>query len=114
MAGNSTAFKEVGIDTPKPFIDIKGKSMLQRAYESIGIEGNYYFVILKEHEEKYGAYSHILDFCPNAKIQFIDEVTSGPAETVYKTKGFIPDNEPLLQTNVDQILAWDHKRFLKV
>lgn len=113
MAGKSTAFKEVGIDTPKPFIDIKGKSMLQRAYESIGIEGNYYFVILKEHEEKYNAYNHILDFCPNAKIQFIDEVTSGPAETVYKTKGFVPDNEPLLQTNVDQILDWDHKRFLK-
>ena len=64
-------------------------------------------------KQKYNAYNHILDFCPNAKIQFIDEVTSGPAETVYKTKGFVPDNEPLLQTNVDQILDWDHKRFLK-
>ena len=113
MAGKSSAFKEEGIDTPKPFIDIQGKSMIQRAYESIGLPGTYYFIVLKEHEEKYGAYNHITNFCPDAKIQFIDEVTSGPAETLYKIKGFIDDTKPLLQTNVDQILDWEPERFLK-
>ncbi len=34
MAGKSTAFKEAGIKTPKPFLDIKGKTMVQRAYEN--------------------------------------------------------------------------------
>ena len=48
MAGKSTAFKEAGIETPKPFLDIKGKTMVQRAYESIGIDANYYFIILRD------------------------------------------------------------------
>tara|TARA_A100001201_G_scaffold103667_1_gene88939 strand:- start:2606 stop:3337 length:732 start_codon:yes stop_codon:yes gene_type:complete len=112
MAGKSTAFKEVGIDTPKPFIDIKGKTMVQRAYESINIDGDYYFMVLKEHEEKYNAYDIISSFCPDARIIFIDEVTSGPAETLYKSKGHLKNNGPLIQTNVDQVLEWDSSRFI--
>ncbi len=113
MAGKSTAFKEAGIKTPKPFLDIKGKTMVQRAYESIGIDANYYFIILREHDEKYGVYELINKFCPEAKVLYVEEVTSGPAETLFVSKKFIPNNEPMIQTNVDQILDWEPKRFLK-
>ena len=113
MAGKSSAFKEAGIDIPKPFIDIKGKTMVQRAYESIGIDANYYFIVLKEHDKKYHAYDVISEFCPEAKILFVDEVTSGPAETLFVSKKFIPNDQPLIQTNVDQVLDWEPDRFIK-
>tara|TARA_R100001198_G_scaffold75238_1_gene47218 strand:- start:3597 stop:4313 length:717 start_codon:yes stop_codon:yes gene_type:complete len=113
MAGKSSAFKEAGIDIPKPFIDIKGKSMVQRAYESIGIKAKYHFIVLKEHEEKYNATEHIKKFCKDANVIIIQTVTSGPAETLYVSKKHIPKNEPLIQTNVDQVLNWEPKRFTK-
>ncbi len=113
MAGKSESFVNAGIDTPKPYIDIKGKTMVQRAYESINLKGKYYFVALEAHKDKYKVNETIKAFCPDAEIVYIPEVTSGPAETLYKLKGIVPDKEPLIQTNVDQVLEWDSLRFKK-
>lgn len=114
MAGRSSSFMKEGITTPKPFIDVKGKTMVQRAFESINLMpyAQPIFVVLKEHDTKYEAQKRILDFCPYAKFVIIDEITSGPAETVYKAKELINNDDELIQTNVDQILDWDSDRFL--
>ena len=114
MAGKSSSFSKEGIDTPKPYIDIKGKSMVQRAYESLNLDkfaDKVYFIALEEHKDQYNVDEVVNSFCSKAEIIYLPEVTSGPAETLYKLKGIIPDNEPMLQTNVDQILEWDSFRF---
>ena len=107
MAGKSSSFSKEGIDTPKPYIDIRGKSMVQRAYESLNLDkfaDKVYFIALEEHKDQYNVDEVVNSFCSKAEIIYLPEVTSGPAETLYKLKGIIPDNEPMLQTNVDQIL----------
>ena len=113
MAGKSESFQNAGINTPKPYIDIKGKTMVQRAYESLNLKGKYNFVALKAHKEEYKVEETIRSFCPDAKIIYLPEVTSGPAETLYKLKDEVPGDEPLIQTNVDQVLEWDSSRFEK-
>ena len=116
MAGKSSSFSDEGIETPKPYIDIKGKPMVQHAYESLDLDvvaKNVYFIALEEHKEKYNVEKVIKSFCDKAKVIYLPFVTSGPAETLYKLKGIIPDDEPMLQTNVDQVLEWDSKRFVK-
>jgi NDP-sugar pyrophosphorylase family protein len=116
MAGKSSSFSNEGIETPKPFIDIKGKTMVQRAYESLNLDhvaNNVYFIALEEHKDEYDVDNVIKSFCEKAKVVYLPKVTSGPAETLYQLKGIIPDDEPMLQTNVDQILDWDSNRFVE-
>ena len=116
MAGKSSSFSNEGIETPKPYIDIKGKPMVQRAYESLGLDHvakTVYFIALEEHKEKYNVEEVVKSFCDKAEVIYLPFVTSGPAETLYKLKDIIPDDEPMLQTNVDQVLEWDSSRFVK-
>ena len=115
MAGRSSSFSDKGVDTPKPYIMIKDKPMVQWAYESLNLDeyaDTVVFIALEEHREKYNVDNLISKFCSKAKVKYLHEVTEGPAETLYKAKGLVNDGEPLLQTNVDQILEWDSKRFI--
>jgi len=86
MAGKSSSFSNEGIETPKPFIDIKGKTMVQRAYESLNLDhvaNNVYFIALEEHKDEYDVDNIIKGFCEKAKVVYLPKVTSGPAETLY-------------------------------
>ena len=38
MAGRSSSFSDEGVDTPKPYIMIKDKPMVQLAYESLNLD----------------------------------------------------------------------------
>lgn len=60
MAGKGSRFKAVGITTPKPFIDVLGKPMLQWSIESVRrlypslTDADLVFICLKEHETEIG------------------------------------------------------------
>ena len=115
MAGRSSSFSDEGVDTPKPYIMIKDKPMVQLAYESLNLDeyaDNVIFVALEEHREKYDVDNLISKFCDKAKVLYLHEVTEGPAETLYKAKKLLDSDKPLLQTNVDQVLEWDSSRFI--
>lgn len=115
MAGRSSSFSDNGIDTPKPYLMIKGKSMVQRAYESLNLDkyaDTVVFIALEEHRKKYDVDNLISSFCSKAKIIYLHKVTEGPADTLYKAKGLVDNGTPLLQTNVDQVLEWDSERFI--
>ena len=53
MAGAGSRFQEAGYALPKPLIDVKGKPMIQVAVENINIDGNYIFIVQKEHRQRY-------------------------------------------------------------
>ena len=115
IAGKSSSFSHNGVNTPKPYLMIKGKSMVQRAYESLNLDkyaDTVIFIALEEHREKYDVDNLISSFCSKAKVKYLHKVTEGPAETLYKAKGLVNDGAPLLQTNVDQVLEWDSERFI--
>ena len=67
MSGRGQRFRDAGYELPKPLIDINGKPMIQRVIENIGIKGNYIFLVLKEHLDKYDLQNQIQIFCGRNK-----------------------------------------------
>ena len=111
MAGRGSRFTEKRILTPKPLIDVNGKTMIERAVESLDLDGNWYFVIRDdEHQEQVRAM--IQRIKPGSKIVPIDYVTEGPACSGLLFRRQIDNKYPLVIANCDQIMEWTSARFL--
>jgi HAD superfamily hydrolase (TIGR01509 family) len=107
MAGAGSRFKEAGYIFPKPLIEINNKPMIQWVIESLKLEGNYIFIVQKEHQEKYNINSVLKILKPNCKIIELDYVTEGAACTTLLAKKFINSNNPLVIANSDQYITWN-------
>jgi HAD superfamily hydrolase (TIGR01509 family) len=112
MAGYGSRFANAGYAFPKPLIDINGKPMIQLVVENLHIDGQYIFIVQKEHREKYSLDLLLNNIAPNCKIVQVGEVTEGAACTVLLAKEFIDNSTPLLIANSDQYLEWDSNEFL--
>lgn len=111
MAGRGARFAEKRILTPKPLIDVNGKPMIQRAVESLDLNGNWYFII-REDEHTEHVRELIKTIKPGARIVAIDYITEGPASTVLLFERQINNDYPLIVANCDQIMEWSSDRFL--
>lgn len=114
MAGMGSRFSKVGIKTPKPLIEVNGKTLIEHAVESLSIEGKYIFITRKFEEEIYNEQlTQILKRLKPDSVEIqIDKITSGCSETCLFAKDFIDNDEELLITNCDQLLRWDSEKFL--
>lgn len=112
MAGHGSRFANVGYVQPKPLISIYGKSMIQIVIENINIDGQYIFIVRKDHYDKYDLCHYLNKICPNCKIIQVDSVTEGAACTVLLTEQYIDNQVPLLIVNSDQYLEWNSNEFL--
>ena len=116
IAGLGTRFKSDGYLDPKPFVDFKGKSIIEWSLSSINLPGKYY-IIVNGLEKKYTdqlieiADKYYLD------LQIIDigHSTRGQAETCLLAleTGKIDLNEQLVITNCDKYTPWNPNKFLK-
>ena len=105
MAGRGSRFAEIGIDVPKPLIDVLGRPMYAWAMDSLPLElaKRVIFICLKEHlqhraladdiRRRYGRF--------DPEIISLDEVTQGQACTVLKAESTIDNGDPLLIYNAD-------------
>lgn len=109
MAGLGSRFPNSKV--PKPLIQVNGKPMIQRAIESMGIDGNYIFITRSEHNQKYNLDKNLIQLFPNAKTIAVDELTEGPACTALLAEHFTNNSEPLIIANCDQIMKWDSLTF---
>ena len=112
MAGRGIRFSEAGYTIPKPLIQIQGKTIIERAVESLGIHGTYIFIVQKDHMEKFALGTLLNRIAPNCKIIEIDEITEGPACTALLAKPYINNHHELVIANCDQIMEWDAQKFL--
>jgi len=115
MAGRGHRFKYAGYDTPKPLIDINGKTMIEYAVESIKIEGNYTYIIFDyEDQDINQKLENILKkITPNCNIIKIDYFTDGPASSASLSRNFVDHNDELIIVNCDQIIKdLDESKFL--
>ena len=111
MAGRGSRFTEKKILIPKPLIDIHGKPMIQRAVESLDLDGQWKFIIrIDEHMDRVS--SMIQNIKPGSDVINIDYVTEGPASTALLFKDDINTDEELIIANCDQIMEWTSNRFL--
>lgn len=112
MAGLGSRFSNVGYTFPKPLIDVNGKPMIQLIVENLNINGNYIFIVQREHCEKYCLRYLLNLIAPNCKIIELDGVTDGAARSVLMASEYINNDTPLLIANSDQYLEWNSDEFI--
>lgn len=111
MAGEGTRFPRDTYKIPKPLIEIRGVPMIQRAIDSLGLNGTYHFIIRKD--SYYDQVCTLLhSICPNSKIISVEETTEGPASSCLLFRDFINNDDELVIANCDQIMWWDPEVFL--
>lgn len=108
MAGLGSRFTAGRYDKPKPLIDVNGKPMIQVAVETLGLEGNFIYVVQKSHRMT----ELLTKITPGCKVVEIDELTDGAAATALLAKEFINSSDPLIITNCDQAMDWNPEDFL--
>jgi hypothetical protein len=110
-AGKSSRFNGT---RPKYLLTMyDGKFMFEKAAEPYLQEHKVYFIILKEHDEKYGvkdAFNKIYKDNKNIEILVLENETNGPAETVYQLTKNLPDNEFIFIKDCDSFFSVDLKK----
>ena len=103
MAGDGTRFSDAGYTTPKPFIPVFGKPMIQAVVENLNIDCRFIFIIRKKHSGSNDLQTFLDSIKPGCIVIEIDELTEGSACTALLAEEYI-DETPLLITNCDQIM----------
>lgn len=111
MAGLGDRFKQSGYTTIKPLISIFNKPMIQWAVESLGIDGNFIFVVNTKNELHMELIHILKTLKPECTIIETDYLTEGPASSCLLAKSYVDNEEPLLITNCDQIMTWEINKF---
>jgi dTDP-glucose pyrophosphorylase len=111
MAGLGSRFVEKGYSLPKPLIKIFGKPMIQHVIDSLNIDGNYIFIVQKEHRVKHHLDDVLDEFTPGCSIVEVDGLTDGAARTTLFAKDLINDSTPLIIANSDQVVVWSNLDF---
>ena len=110
MAGHGSRFIKEGFKNIKPMIKLLDKTFIQWSVESLGIDGDFIFVVLQEHY--FLLSEHLNQIAPNCKIVTVPEVTRGAAETCLAAKEYINNESSLIITNSDQIFEWDSESYI--
>ena len=109
MAGEGNRFRAVGINTPKPLLDLGGLRMFELVLTNL-VNHNVRSVTLVARKE----------FCLKAEIPIlerkfgrpfqvieVDKTTGGPAESVLLAESIIETSGPVVIANSDQFVEFD-------
>lgn len=104
MAGRGQRFADAGYDLPKPLIPIHGHPMIEVVIANLrpAAPHRFIFLILREHDERYGLAGKLEEWAPGAHIVCVDQVTQGAACTVLLARDQIDNADPLMIANCDQ------------
>lgn len=112
MAGVGHRFKIEGYDDIKPMIKIGDSRMIEIATKSIGVDGNFIFIINKSNGQSEELKEILNKIVDSPIIIEIDYLTEGPSSSVLLAKKYINNDTPLIVTNCDQIMEWDSSHFV--
>ncbi|MEO6436330.1 MAG: glycosyltransferase family 2 protein [Tepidisphaeraceae bacterium] len=105
MAGRGSRFAQIGIKTPKPMIDVRGRPMYAWATESLplAMASRVIFICLAEHLEDNALRRDIESRYARLRpiIVPLDKVTEGQACTVLEAREHIDNDQPLIIYNAD-------------
>ena len=115
-AGLGSRFVEEGFDLPKPMIQFRSVSLLQRSVSSVikNFEINQLLIILnQEHVTKHRIDQFVSDLFPSATQLVLPKLSKGPAETAYfGIKELIEQDLPVVINDCDhefgQIMGVDN------
>jgi len=116
LAGEGSRFSEVGIETPKPLIEIDGLPMIVKAVNCLPKSEKYVFVCRREHIEKYNLDKILESTYDNCEFVIIDETTQGMACTVEVgiKESSIKDDDSILISCCDYGLEWCPQKYKEI
>lgn len=100
MAGVSKRFKDVGIMTPKPFLEIANSPLLQYALGSLSkLEGRYEFIVSQD-----VAWHPLIKTLPSGCLHILHHLTPGPLQTILEIKDCLAKEEELIIADCDSCM----------
>ncbi len=112
-AGLGSRFAKAGWKTPKPFIDVGGKSMINQVLDNVGVNNSVVTVIIqKELLDSKPQHTEMLRKKVN-NLMALDSYTEGTAATVLYARKYINNSLPLLIANSDQIVKFDVNDYIQ-
>tara|TARA_B100001094_G_C18187164_1_gene804569 strand:- start:2863 stop:3588 length:726 start_codon:yes stop_codon:yes gene_type:complete len=114
MAGRGKRFTENGYELyPKPLCRVGCTTMIHESVRSFGVPGKYIFIVLQEHLDNFTwLYDHLMALAEDVLIIPIQHVTEGAACSILAARDYIYDNDPIVSINSDQVLNWNHQKFI--
>lgn len=113
MAGHSRRFKDAGYNTPKPFINIDGKPMIERVCRMFSPTDQFIFVCNKEHLINTDYRLILQTVTPNYRIVEIAPHEYGPIYSVLQAQEYIKDEgSPFIISYSDFTMHWNYRQFL--
>jgi NDP-sugar pyrophosphorylase family protein len=111
MAGYGSRFSNAGYQTPKPLIDMFGKTMIETVIENLHPRQHdvrFIFICQREHYKAYGL-EKIFNNCLDDSWECfqIDGITEGAACTTLAAESLIDDDAEVIIANSDQIVDCD-------
>ncbi|ESQ78648.1 glycosyltransferase family 2 protein [Asticcacaulis sp. YBE204] len=114
MAGLGSRFSKAGYDKPKPFIDVKGKTMIERVMDNLRVtNGNFVLIARQEHLDAEPQVTKDLEARGDLIFSPINFVTEGAACTVLTSRPHLDPDAPLLIANCDQIVDFDCEDYIR-
>lgn len=105
MAGAGSRFVKAGYKDPKPFINIDGKTMIERVLDNLQYPNARYILIArKEHLEARLDLAAEIKKKYNVEFITVDKLTEGTVCTVLHARNLINNSTPLMIANSDQIV----------
>lgn len=108
MAGMGSRFTNAGYKDIKPLIPIFGKPMIEHVINSVGLIGDWIFIVQRGHREKYNLDEKLQALRPGCTI--IDTgygPTEGAACSILLAKEHINNDRVLVVINSDNIIEWN-------
>ncbi|MBI4845309.1 MAG: glycosyltransferase family 2 protein [Candidatus Omnitrophica bacterium] len=99
LAGKDARFEQMNI--AKPLIEVEGKPLVKFCIDTLEYpfkthKYKLYFLILKEHDEKYNLKNKLKGLYPQALVIIIEKLTEGTACTVLTLENEINNDEELI------------------
>lgn len=116
LSGRSSRFLNYGFQKPKFLLPLHdGKTMIEGAVDTLGLEGQLIFIVQTEHCEKFNIDNFLKEKYPTSIIKYLDHYTEGCVQSVLEACGSLINNDfPLVISNCDQYLEWDPSLFLNI
>jgi NDP-sugar pyrophosphorylase family protein len=102
MAGEGSRFLKEGYDTPKPFIPVNGKCMVEQAVRCLPKTDDVIYGCLKRHR------------APGKNVVWIEKVLEGQACTTEKLVNAIDSDSSILVSACDNGVFYDADKFLEL
>ena len=111
MAGEGKRFQDVGIVTPKPLIDINGKSMVNRAMEALPTADNYIFICRDFHILDNNMENFLKTSFKNTEIISVSKLTEGQACTCLLAESQLQAEDILTIGACDNTMVYDESSY---